>query len=71
LTDEDDENYYVSQNPFAPDQIRTVSKADVSRKKNSEISIMLPGMINPLNEQELKDLMAYLMSGGNPNHEVY
>jgi putative heme-binding domain-containing protein len=71
LTDEDDENYYVSQNPFAPNQTRAVAKADVTRKKNSEVSIMLPGMINRLNEEELKDLMAYLISGGNPEHEVY
>lgn len=71
LTDENEENYYVSQNPFAPEQIRTVAKADVASKKNSAVSIMLPGMINPLNEEELKDLMAYLISGGNPDHEVF
>ncbi|MFC3880313.1 c-type cytochrome [Algoriphagus namhaensis] len=71
LTNEDDSNYYVSQNPFAPDDIRTVAKADVKSTKVSEVSIMLPGMINRLNEEELKDLMAYLISGGNPDHEVY
>jgi hypothetical protein len=32
---------------------------------------MMPGMINRLNEEELKDLMAYLISGGNADHEVY
>jgi hypothetical protein len=32
---------------------------------------MLPGLINRLNEEELKDLMAYLMSGGNKNNAVY
>jgi hypothetical protein len=32
---------------------------------------MLPGMINGLNPDELKDLMAFLKSGGNPNHPVY
>ena len=71
LTNEDDANYYVSQNPFAPDVIRTVAKAEVKSIKVSEVSTMLPGMINRLNEEELKDLMAYLISGGNPNHEVY
>ncbi len=71
LTDEDDENYYVSQNPFDPATIRTVSKISVSSTKNSDVSIMLPGLINRLNEEELKDLMAYLISGGNPEHEVY
>ncbi|MDN3202988.1 c-type cytochrome [Algoriphagus sp. C2-7] len=71
LTDENEENYYVSQNPFAPDQIRTVAKANVISKKISEVSTMLPGMINSLNEEELKDLMAYLISSGNPDHEVF
>jgi putative heme-binding domain-containing protein len=71
LTNEDAANYYVSQNPFAPDVIRTVAKTEVKSTKVSEVSTMLPGMINRLNDEELKDLMAYLISGGNPNHEVY
>jgi putative heme-binding domain-containing protein len=71
LTNEDDTNYYVSQNPFAPQVIRTVAKDEVKGTKVSEVSTMLPGMINRLNDEELKDLMAYLISGGNPNHEVY
>jgi hypothetical protein len=32
---------------------------------------MLPGMINGLNAEELKDLIAYLKSGGNQNHPIY
>jgi hypothetical protein len=32
---------------------------------------MLPGLINSLNSDELKDLMAYLKSGGNQKNEVY
>ncbi|MCS5491649.1 c-type cytochrome [Algoriphagus limi] len=71
LTNEDDANYYVSQNPFAPDDLRTIPKNTVAFTKNSDVSIMLPGLINRLNEEELKDLMAYLISGGNENHEVF
>ncbi|HCX76363.1 MAG TPA: heme-binding protein, partial [Algoriphagus sp.] len=71
LTDEDGANYYVSQNPFAPDQLRKIPKNTVAFTKNSEVSIMLPGLINRLNEEELKDLMAYLISGGNENHPVF
>jgi putative heme-binding domain-containing protein len=71
LNDEDDQNYYVSQNPFAPDVIRTVPKNTVVLKKNAEVSIMMPGLINRLNEEELKDLIAYLISGGNADHAVY
>ncbi|MFN3999258.1 c-type cytochrome [Algoriphagus sp.] len=71
LNDEDGQNYYISQNPFAPNDIKTVAKSSVVLKKNAEVSIMMPGLINRLNEEELKDLMAYLISGGNADHAVY
>jgi putative heme-binding domain-containing protein len=71
LTNEDKENYFISQNPFAPDMTRKIAKKDVANTKYSSISIMLPGLINGLNEEELKDLMAYLMAGGNKDHQVY
>ena len=71
ITDEDGEHYYLSQNPFTPADIKKVPKNTVSLKKNSDVSIMMPGLVNRLNEEELKDLMAYLISGGNANHAVY
>jgi putative heme-binding domain-containing protein len=71
LNDEDAQNYYISQNPFAPNDIKTVAKNTVILKKNAEVSIMMGGLINRLNEEELKDLMAYLISGGNADHQVY
>lgn len=71
LNDEDDTNYYISQNPFAPNDIKAIAKNTVVLKKNAEVSIMMPGLINRLNEEELKDLMAYLISGGNADHAVY
>ncbi|PRY87596.1 c-type cytochrome [Mongoliibacter ruber] len=71
LTSEDKEKYYISQNPFDPQTIREIPKKEVTGKKLSDISVMMPGLINRLNEEELKDLMAYLISGGNPGHEVY
>ncbi len=71
LTDEDEANYYLSQNPFSPNDIRTVAKSTVRATKNAEVSIMVPGLINRLNPEELRDLIAYLVSGGNPDHEVY
>lgn len=63
LISQDDEKYSVSQNPFAPQMIREIPKKDVSRTKVSDISIMMPGMINSLNADELRDLMAFLKSG--------
>jgi cytochrome c1 len=33
--------------------------------------MMPPGLINSLNEEELKDLIAFLQSGGNPNDKAF
>ena len=71
LIKEDDARYFVSQNPFTPKELREIPKDQVLRTKDSDISVMLPGLINSLNPEELKNLMAYLISGGNKNHEVY
>jgi len=71
LINEDKANYFISQNPFASDQLRKVAKKDVVSRKYSPSSIMLPGLINSLNAEELKDLVAYLKSGGNQANEVY
>ena len=71
LTNEDENKFYVSQNPFAPQTLRELVKSDVSSTKLSRISLMMPGLINSLNNEELKDLLAYLMAGGNKEHELY
>lgn len=71
LANEESDKYIVSQNPFDPSALREIPKKDVKSKKVSDISIMMPGMINRLNEEELKDLMAYLMAGGNAEHELF
>lgn len=71
LIRQDDNNYYVSQNPLMPQQLREVAKKEVTSMKRSDQSIMLGGLINSLNPDELKDLMAYLKSGGDENAPIY
>ncbi|MFB5946501.1 c-type cytochrome [Albibacterium profundi] len=71
LIDEDEDVYIVSQNPYAPHILKEIPKKDVSSFKLAEISVMPPGTINVLNEDELKDLIAYLMAGGDEGSEVY
>jgi len=68
---EEGETYEVSQNPYAPDIIRRISKGDVSDMKMSTVSLMPSGTINRLNEEELKDLLAYLIAGGDPENDIY
>ncbi|CAN5450065.1 hypothetical protein BH23BAC1_BH23BAC1_06900 [soil metagenome] len=71
LANENENTYFVSQNPFAPDVVREIPKSEVTETRFSNVSIMMPGLINALNEEELKDLMAYLMAGGNKEHPIY
>lgn len=71
LKNEDSEKYYISQNPFAPQTLREILKKEVVRTRISDVSSMYPGMINSLNKEELKDLMAYLISGSNKDHQIY
>lgn len=71
LVSQEGDKYVISQNPFAPNQHRELDKKDVLRTRASEISPMLPGLINSLNPEELKDLLAYLKAGGDPKDSVY
>jgi len=58
-------------NPFSPQTLQAIEKKDVVSTKLSSVSIMFPGTINRLNKEEVKDLLAYLVSAGNKDHEVY
>lgn len=62
---------FISQNPFAPQTLREIPKKNIVKSSLSKLSVMLPGMINSLNKEELKDLMAYLVSGGNKDNKVF
>lgn len=71
LTNQDKDAFYVSQNPYAPEQVEKIWKKQVVSAKYSPVSIMLPGLMNSLNADELKDLMAYLMSNGNATNAMF
>jgi putative heme-binding domain-containing protein len=61
----------VMTSPLAPNDLTLVDKAAIASRKEWKVSMMPPGLINSLNEEELKDLIAYMQSGGNPNDKVF
>lgn len=61
----------VMASPLAPNDLTPVPLGDVKERKPWNVSMMPPGLINSLNEEELKDLIAYLQSGGNPNDKAF
>ena len=71
LINEEGGKYFVMQNPFTPNALREISKTDVTSRKPSKISLMLPGLSYRMNDEEIRDLIAYMVAGGNENHDVY
>ncbi|MGJ8691820.1 MAG: family 16 glycoside hydrolase [Thalassotalea sp.] len=68
---EEDGVVTVMTNPFAPDSAINV---DLSKVKNQEpwhISPMPPGLLNALNAEELSDLISYIFSAGDDQHEYF
>lgn len=63
--------FQVMTNPFAPTSLIGINDSEVADIKNQPISMMPPALINALNESELLDLLAYIMTGGNPEDPAF
>ena len=61
----------IQPNPYDETLTITLSKSDIQKTELSPISPMPPRLLDRLNEEEIVDLFAYLVSGGDPEHEVY
>jgi putative heme-binding domain-containing protein len=61
----------VMTNPFVPDDHTRVSTNDVVSRQPYKLSMMPPGLINALNEDELRDFVAYILSGGDANSPMF
>jgi putative heme-binding domain-containing protein len=68
---EENGKVYVMANPFAPSDQTVIQVADIAKKETRNISMMPPGLINSLNQEELLDLIAYVMSGGNKEDKAF
>jgi hypothetical protein len=63
--------YYVMTNPYAAEVMVEVPVKDVANKKAWPVSSMPQGLINTLSADELSDLIAYILSAGNPNEKYF
>ena len=68
---EEKSRYLVMTNPFEPDEVSKPEISKVKSRKPYPISTMPPGLINALNPEELKDLIAYVLSGGNAQDPMF
>jgi len=61
----------VATNPYNFSEINKTAINQVKKTEPSQLSMMPPGTIYGMNKDELMDLMAYLISGGNRKHQVF
>ena len=71
VTGEEAGKLMVMASALAPNEVTQVPLANVKARKPWTMSMMPPGLINSLNEDELKDLIAYLLSGGNEKDKAF
>jgi putative heme-binding domain-containing protein len=62
---------FVAANPMAPSDLTILQAANVKATRPYEKSLMPAGLINSLNPDELRDLVAFVLSGGNPRNAMF
>jgi putative heme-binding domain-containing protein len=66
-----DQEIALAANPYNFSELSKAPIDQVVKVELSQVSMMPPGTILLMNKDELSDLMAYLISGGNPRHKVF
>ncbi|MFN3243647.1 MAG: heme-binding protein [Planctomycetota bacterium] len=67
----DDQEIAVATNAYDFADLSKAPSADVAAIELSPLSMMPPNTIGQMNADEVKDLIAYLISGGNKRHRVF
>ena len=66
-----DNRLMVMTDMLNPDKLTTVLREEIEVMKPSSVSLMPSGLLDTYQEEEILDLMAFLKSRGDPQHEVY
>ena len=64
-------NVTIQTNPEDANEIKVVPKDSIESANPSRISLMPEGLLDSLNEDEVVDLLAFLMSRGNENDLIF
>lgn len=67
VTHSDDQRVEMLTDPEDPTKTETVAKSDVETLQPATTSLMPDDLLKPLNQDEVRDLFAYLLSRGNPS----
>ena len=56
---------------YDPNQRTNVERKEILSMGPSPVSPMPPGLLNMMEENEIMDLLAYILSGGDTNHQFF
>jgi len=65
------DTYWVNTDMMTPSTITFVHSDDLESITPSPISMMPPGLMSTMADDDILDLLAYLISAGDPEHELF
>ena len=71
IIEETSDSLFVMLNPLTPEKVTKIHLSSIKEKKRTLQSQMFPALLNRLNEQEVVDLMTYLLAGGQDDISLY
>jgi putative heme-binding domain-containing protein len=71
IVSEDDEEVTLVVDPENSAKVVTIAKAEIDERQASAVSLMPKDLFQQLNQDEVLDLLAYLLSRGNPDDAMF
>ena len=71
VTGETDETLSLVENMLDPGKVTVVKWEDIESAEPSQLSLMPEGLLNNFTAEEIQDLIAYLLSGGDSNQKMF
>ena len=71
ILSESDDTVTLAVDPRQPESILQIPKVSIEAKKVSRTSLMPKGLLNTLTREEILDLLAYILSAGDSEHDVF
>lgn len=71
IVSESKDTITVVIDPENATKVAEIKKSDIETNEPSKVSLMPKDLLKPLNEDEVRDLLAYLLSRGNPGDAMF
>jgi putative heme-binding domain-containing protein len=65
------DNLNIAENMLAPGDFTNVKRGDIESIQPSALSPMPEGLLNSLDRDEILDMLAYMLSRGDPKHRMF